>query len=232
MQDRDRNLSSEIPRFEQSVPGVSAEKSPDVNSEAARTRYESHEDPTRDQTETALHAGVHGAQGRDRQEKPRPGEGSEHPHVEPDGNPGARTQMDEVGDEIRRVREEQEPEGHEYPAPAWRAGIAREAQDPRDPRQRQIPQQECVQSACRPPHAPRQERHRQRRREGRGQHLLRPRCFPNPRHSSAIRGPRGIDSDSPADSSESPRSGDQSPVATTVFDSTIRTTARSGARVR
>jgi len=90
---------------------------------------------------------------REPEQERRPREGGQHQRVVPDRRRRALVQMDEVGQQVRRVREEEEPEDEQDPRERVEAAAGAqeggEREDERHPGEEEVPDEEAVEGAPR-----------------------------------------------------------------------------------
>src|SRR5829696_4474876 len=126
------------------VPAVPAQVPAEVDAEARRRQRAERHDPPRDSSGRALRDALDEIERHEPEHQPRPRERRQQRHVEPDRHVLDVAQQDEVGDEVRRIRQKEEPERERYHE-EWAGDFAPdpvvddERERQRHPRQHQVP---------------------------------------------------------------------------------------------
>jgi len=129
------------------VPGVEAWKAPEVDPDRAEHERAHGDRPADDAPGPRLDDVVHEEQRAQPEGKARGGEGADERGVEPQRCAAYPPEMDEVGEDVRRVGQEEQPAGTEHPQQwAWSTptvnGRQTEREHKRNPREEEVPPEE------------------------------------------------------------------------------------------
>src|SRR5918999_1460696 len=131
------------------IPAVPAQRPSQVDPERAREETRADEPPAPQGAAGTSDDHLHQVDGEEPEEGAGPGEGAEEHQVEPERRVASRSQVDEVGQEVRRVREEEQPERAErqespQPDAAMLHVVDPDRRDERDPGEEEVPREEPV----------------------------------------------------------------------------------------
>src|SRR4051812_3415770 len=170
--ERRRDHVRKVARAEDRVPAVQADEAPEVDPEGDERERRDEEDPRHGAAEPPPRDRVDEQERPDREREPGPSTGAEHDRVVPERNPrvGVRVQVDEVGQQVRRVGQEEQPrrgeDAQQEPRPSPAVGVVeREREHERQPREEQVPEEVLVVLRAAPVHARDDERGAERGRE-------------------------------------------------------------------
>src|SRR4051812_11618736 len=137
-----RDLAEKRSRADEYIPRVPALDAAEVNPERARDEGGDDEQPRVHRAEEPPRDGVHEEERQEAEEEAGPGGRRQEQHVVQKRNPAAAGQVLQVGDDVWRVRKEQQPEtaesdelraGHAGPGPR----VDHEREQERDPGENQ-----------------------------------------------------------------------------------------------
>ena len=128
------------------VPAVPAQDAAEVDAEAREAEDGDRSDPGDASTGEAAHDRLDEVEREEAEQHAGPGRSRDHDDVDPERHHGARDEVLEVGDDVRRVREKQEPEGGEReqvqrPRPRAVPVVDHDREPERDPGEEQVPDQ-------------------------------------------------------------------------------------------
>ena len=129
------------------VPAVEPVNPADVDPGAAEQEDRRQHQPAQDAPVPPLHHALDEEHRAEAEHEPRRRERRDHARVVPERHPGRQADVDEVGDDVRRVGEEQQPrcaEGRKEreAAPAALGVVERQTEQERDPGEKQVPGEE------------------------------------------------------------------------------------------
>ena len=141
----------EPPRAHERVPAVETQEAADVHAEAREREHRDHTKP-RQHSDRPFPDHLHQVQGRVAEQEARPRKRREHERVVPKRRRRRLPEVDEVGQQVGRVRKEQQPQQPECDRrrarPAPRARVGREREHERHPREHEVPDEEAVEVAA------------------------------------------------------------------------------------
>ena len=114
-------FADQVKRVKDDVPTVPAQEAPRINSETAERRHDGDEEPAAGPAEAMRDHALHEEEGEETKDQSGHREEQDEDEVRPVVALGFRTEMDEIGEDVGRVRKEEEPAGrrsNEGPA-AW-----------------------------------------------------------------------------------------------------------------
>ncbi len=123
--ERDENVLKDFLWMRQHVPTVPTLETPQVDTQSTQPEREKHEYPAQETAQVEFHQSLHGSQRSNGQEDASPGESGQHKDVVPHGDVIIGREVEEIGNNVRRVGEEEQPDpgrrDQKPPAPGERA---------------------------------------------------------------------------------------------------------------
>src|SRR5215217_4412410 len=140
-------------RMDERIPAVEAEKSAEVDTEARQCKCTDDAEPRHCSACRPFPDRLHHVQRSKAEDESRPRDRGEHQRVVPERCRDRLVQVDEVRQQVRRVREKEQPEhaedDDERPASAPRRRVCEEREHERDPSEDEVPDEEVIERVTR-----------------------------------------------------------------------------------